>query len=337
MAVYRANDDVRIEERPLPSPSAGEALLRIRASGVCGSDVMEWYRKPKAPTVLGHEVAGDLAWVSPEIRGWRAGDRVVATHHVSCGTCRHCRRGNDAACALLKTTHFDPGGFCEFARLSPVHVARGLLRLPEDMTYEEGSFVEPLGCVLRGQRNAGGVRPSDSVLVLGAGLSGLLHVQVAAACGASVLAADLVPFRLKAAERMGARAVFDARSFDAAALRAQNEGRRADLVVVTAGAPSALARAFECVEPGGAVLFFAPTMPGTRVEMPFNDLWRDEVRLCSTYGASPTDLQDALGLLARREVDVREMVTHRLPLARAAEGFALTAGAGESLKVVLAP
>ncbi|RMG47777.1 MAG: alcohol dehydrogenase, partial [Acidobacteria bacterium] len=179
-AVYHSNRDVRVVEIPRPVPGPGEILVRVRASGICGSDLMEWYRRPRAPLVLGHEVAGEVAQTGPGVRDLRRGDRVVTTHHVPCGRCRLCLTGRETCCPRLSVNHFDPGGFAEFVRVGEEAVRRGTFRLPPRTTFAEGSFVEPLACVLRAQRLAG-LAPRDAVAMLGGGVSGLLHLLAAGA------------------------------------------------------------------------------------------------------------------------------------------------------------
>src|SRR3972149_2382382 len=205
VAVYYNNRDVRVEERPVPRIGPQELLVKIRASGICGSDVMEWYRVPKAPVVLGHELSGEIAAAGKGVAP-RVGERVVVSHHVPCLECRYCRAGHETVCDTLRTTHLDPGGFAEFARVPAVNVKHGLFTLPEKVSFDEATFVEPLGCVVRGQRFAG-VRAGDVVAVLGSGLTGLLHTKLATARGAAVYATDPVGYRRQAAERAGAKAL----------------------------------------------------------------------------------------------------------------------------------
>ena len=183
VAVYYNNDDVRIAEQPVPEIGPGETLVRIHASGICGSDVLEWYRVPKAPIVLGHEVAGEVVAIGEGVCSVAVGDRVVLSHHVPDNTCRYCLTGNHTACHTLHTTNFDPGGFAQYVRMPALQTDRGILRMPDSMSYEEGSFVEPLACVVRAQSRAG-VRPGSTVLVMGSGISGLLHIRLALALGA---------------------------------------------------------------------------------------------------------------------------------------------------------
>ncbi|HEV8593984.1 MAG TPA: alcohol dehydrogenase catalytic domain-containing protein, partial [Thermoplasmata archaeon] len=304
---------------------------------ICGSDVLEWYRIPKAPIVLGHEIAAEVAEVGGEVHDWAVGDRVFVSHHVPCEECRYCTSGHETVCETLRRTNFDPGGFAEYVRVPEINVKHGVFRIPEALTYEEGTFIEPLGCAVRGQR-AGGLPRGRAVLVLGSGIAGLLHVRLARANGAAkVFATDIQDVRLAAARSSGTDAVWRATEDVAAELRGANRGELADLVIVSTGAVPAIRQAFDCVAPGGAVLFFAPSEPGPGIPIPFNDLWRNEVTMMSTYGAAPRDIRESIELLETRRVRVADLITHRLPLSEAARGFALVASGGESLKVVLGP
>jgi len=337
VAMYYNNRDVRLQEMATPRIGPGEMLVKIMASGICGSDVMEWYRIKKAPIVLGHEVAGVVAEVGAGVTNFAPGERVVVSHHVPCNTCRYCLSGNHTACHTLHTTNFDPGGFAEYVRVPALNVDRGVLRLPAEVSFEEGSFVEPLGCVVRGQRVAG-LQPAQSVLVLGSGISGLLHIQLARALGAGrIVATDVNPYRLEAARRMGADHVLDAREDVPARLREINDGRAADLVIICASALSAYQQALHSVEPGGVVQYFAPTQPGVELSVPVNDFWRNSITLLPSYGAAPADLAVALELIRFGRVKVREMITHRLSLEQTAYGFQLVAEARDSLKVIIEP
>jgi len=337
VAVYRNNNDIRVEERPIPEIGPGEILVRVIASGICGSDVMEWYRVKKAPLVLGHEIAGVVERVGAEVERFRPGDRVFVSHHVPCMSCRYCLAGQHTVCHTLHTTNFDPGGFSELLRAPAINVQRGTFALPDTVSFEAGSFVEPLACVLRGQRVAGVARDM-TVAVLGAGISGILHIALLRAAGVErILAADVSEYRLELARRFGAREVVDARADVPARILELNEGRGADVVIICAGALSAAEQALRSVDRGGTVLFFATPAPGERLEVPVNEFWRNSVTLVPSYAGAPADCAEAIDLLAREAVPVTEMITHRLPLERIAEGFRLVAEAGRSLKVIIEP
>ena len=337
VAVYYANDDVRLEERPLPEIGTGELLLRVEASGICGSDVLEWYRKPRAPLVLGHEVAGVVERVGAGVEPFRPGERVVTTHHVPCNRCRYCLTDRHSACDLLHRTSFDPGGFAEFVRLSAIHVAHGTFHLPDSVSFERGSFVEPLACAVRAQRLAG-VRPGESVAVLGSGLSGILHLSLARATGAGPLfATDVSDERVARAPAFGADLALSADSDVVPRIREANGGRGVDRVIVCTAARSAMEQALELADRGGSVLYYALLEPGQTPALCLHELWRKGLSIVHSYAGPPADMRKALELIATRRVDVEPMVTHRLPLGRAAEGFRLTAAAAGSLKVVLEP
>jgi L-iditol 2-dehydrogenase len=338
VAVYYGNRDLRVEERPLPVAGPGELVFRVMASGVCGSDVMEWYRLAKAPVVLGHEVAGEVVEVGAGLAGFAAGDRIVTTHHVPCNECRYCLAGQHPVCDTLRKTNFDPGGFAEFVRLPAANVLRGTFAVPDHVTYEEASFVEPLACVVRGQRVAGGVA-GKTVAVLGSGISGLLHILWAKALGAArILATDIHPFRLDAAERAGAAVTIDARQKDVPArIQGANEGRAADLVIVCTAALAAVGQAMHAVDRGGTILFFALFPPGVTFPFPVYELGKDGITIIHSYAGPPADMRTALDAISARRVDVLSLITHRLPLAATGEAFRLVAEAGESLKVIVEP
>jgi len=336
-AMYYSNDDVRVVDVPRPSIGKGEILVRVKASGICGSDVMEWYRKPKAPLVLGHEIAAEVVEAAPDVRTPAVGTRVFVSHHVPCGTCSYCAAGHETVCDTLRTTNVDPGGFAEYVRVPAINLRNGVFPLPDGLPDDDAVFIEPLACVVRGQR-AAGLRPGAAVLVVGSGVAGLLHVRLARAAGAGrVLATDVVEPRKDAARRAGADVVLDGRDDVPALVRGENGGRGADVVVTCTGHPKAVRQGLDSVDRGGTVLFFAPTEPGAAVDYPFNALWREEVTLLSSYGGAPRDIEEAIRLLRDRRVVVSDLITHRLPLERAAEGFLLVARAQDSLKVVLRP
>ena len=243
VAMYYNNRDVRLEELPIPKIGPGELLLRTRASGICGSDLMEWYRVKKAPLVLGHEITAEVVEVGAGVSDYKPGDRVFSTHHVPCGACRYCRSGHQSVCELLRTTNFEPGGFAEYIRVPKINVELGTLRIPDSMTFDEGSFIEPLACVVRAQRFAR-MRAGQTILVIGSGISGLLHIQLARARGAErIIATDISDFRLNAAKQFGADATIHGSEDVPAKLLELNDGRLADLVIVCTAAMPAIQQA----------------------------------------------------------------------------------------------
>ncbi len=336
VAVYYSNKDVRVEEIEPPAIGDDELLLRVEASGICGSDVMEWYRLKSAPRVLGHEVAGMVEECGRNVKKFRPGDRVTVSHHVPCNTCRYCLEDNHTVCDTLRSTNFEPGGFSEYIRVPAINVDRGVFKIPPEMSFEEATFVEPLGCVVRGFRVAG-MGPARSVLVVGSGISGLLHIKLARALGAEfIVATDVHPYRLSVAEKCGADLVVRAGERVREKIL-KRFGRLCDLLFLCASADGAIKDGLECVERAGTVVFFAPKMPGELYPMELFTIWKDNITMKNTYAAAPKDSLVALELIANRRVDVRDMITHLLPLEDIQKGFRLVEEAGESMKVIIRP
>lgn len=336
-AVYYNNNDIRIEEMPVPEIGPGEILVRIESSGICGSDVMEWYRLKKAPLVLGHEIAGTVERVGAEVDRFSPGDRVSVAHHVPCEECRYCLKEKYSLCDTLRTTNFDPGGFAEFVRVPDINVEKGTFIIPDGLSFDAAAFIEPLACVVRGMGVARFTK-GDSVLVLGSGISGLLFIKLLKAKGAGrIVATDIDPARLEAAKRMGADEVLDATEAVPERLKELNDGRLFDLAVTCAGVEPVVLQALRSVDRGGTILLFAPLAPGVEITMPFFDVWRDQITIVSTYAGPPGDSREAMDLLASGEIEVEDMITHRLPLDRTAEGFRLVAEGSESIKVMIKP
>lgn len=338
VAKYYSNSDLRIEEILEPKIGKDELLMQVEASGICGSDVMEWYRKDRVPLVLGHEIAGCVVEAGKGVTGFKVGDRVAVSHHVPCYNCDYCRNGYHTVCDTLRKTNFEPGGFAEYVRVPNINVQYGTYLLPDSVSYELATFIEPLACVLRAQRVAN-IKPAQSILVIGSGIAGILHIHLAARLGVgNIIATDICDWRLKKAEDLGADATLNAKDYSVEKLRELNCGKLADVVILCTQASSAIRQAFESMERAGTILFFAPTDKDAEVQLPVNDLfWRAERKLVSSYAASPQDHLDALELIKLGRLDLERMITHRLPFKDIGLGFNLVSEAGESLKVIIYP
>ncbi|MEI7752513.1 MAG: alcohol dehydrogenase catalytic domain-containing protein, partial [Candidatus Omnitrophota bacterium] len=309
--------------RPQPKIGDGEILVKTKASGICGTDVMEWYRIKKAPRILGHEISGDI--VESNSPKYKVGQRVFVSHHVPCYQCKHCLNGNHTACETLHTGNFDPGGYSEFIRVPKINVEHGIYVLPQDMSYEEGTMIEPLACVVRGQRIIG-VKKDETVLILGSGVSGLMNVQIAKLKGAKVIITDMDASRLAKAREYGADEGYHPKDLPQV---------KADKVILCTGALPAVKQAFQSMDRKGTLLLFA--IPDTNIELPTVDMWRNELTVTSSYGAAPEDLVEAIQLIESGKANMKDLITHRFPLEQAQEGFRLVAEAKQSLKVVLLP
>jgi len=337
VAMYYNNKDVRLEEIPKPKISGREILVKVIASGICGSDVMEWYRLKKAPLVLGHEITGEIVELGEQVKGLKQGARVFVSHHVPCNSCYYCINGNHTVCETLHTTNYYPGGFSEYIRVPEINVERGVFVLPEEISFKLGTFIEPVACVLRGQRISN-LKKGQSVLILGGGISGLLHLLIAREAGAKpIIVTDVNEFRLNLAKRLGASLAINAKEDIVAAVRKVNSGRLADLVVVSTGAYAAFGQALQCVERAGTILCFAPTEPGVTLPIPVNDFWRQSIKITHSYGASPSDLTEAIELLRKKSIPFEKLITHCLSLKDTGLGFRLVSEAKECVKVIVEP
>jgi L-iditol 2-dehydrogenase len=334
VAVYYNNNDIRIEERPKPSISENEILVKMMASGICGTDVMEWYRIKKAPRILGHEMAGEILEIGNNVRDFKRGDRVFVSHHVPCYRCHHCLQGNHTACESLHSGNYDPGGFAEYIRVPEENVRYGTFLLPEGLTYEDGAMIEPLACAIAGQ-NRLDLEEGQTVVIIGSGISGLLHIQLSKMKKVKVIATDIIDYRLNRALEFGADHVINALNYSADELKRINDNRLADRVIVCAAARQAIDSALFSVDRKGKILFFA--VPEFDMKIPSLRFWRDEITITFSYGAAPDDLKNAIEMIDRGEVNVGKMITQKIPLSDIMHGFKLVSEAKNSLKVVVVP
>jgi L-iditol 2-dehydrogenase len=337
VAMYYNNNDVRIEEMQIPNIGDNELLVKVQACGICGSDVMEWYRIKTAPRVLGHEMTGDIVKVGKNVKKYKVGDRIFVSHHIPCNSCEYCKNDQHTICDTLHSTNFEPGGFSEFLRVPEINMDSGVFILPDEISYEDGAFIEPLACVVRGLRTAN-IKKGQNVLVIGSGVAGLLNIKLAKAYGANkIFATDINDFRLKKAKEAGADKIFHAKENIPEKIKKYNNRDLADLVILCVGAPSAARQALESVASGGTILFFAPTEPGVEIPFPLFDLWNKQVKMVSTYAGAPKDIKEAIELIKTKKVKVKDLITHKFSLDEAEKGFKLTSQASDSIKIIIEP
>ncbi|MDR7555954.1 MAG: alcohol dehydrogenase catalytic domain-containing protein [Armatimonadota bacterium] len=332
--VWRAPDDLRLEELPLPTLGPGDVLLRITACGLCPGETMDWYMARKAPVVLGHEAVGVVVEAGPDA-AFAPGTRLFVHHHAPCLACAACRRGDHVHCAAWRPRRLLPGGLATYAVAQAAALVTDAHVVPAGLDDVTATFIEPLACVVKSLRRAR-VRPGARVLVLGLGVMGLLHLLAARRLEPEVLiGADRLAGRVAIA-RPFADVVLDVtQDVLPEAVRAATGGEGADAVIVGPGAIDALDAGVACAAPGGTVLLFAPTPPEVRWAVAPHDLFFREVSLVASYSAGPPDTREALALLTTG-LPVQALVTHRLPLAEAAAGYALLRRAA-ALKVVVQP
>ena len=338
-AVYYNNQDVRLEDTLDPVIGPGELKVKIDSCGLCGGDTMEWYLVHKAPIILGHEPTGTVIEAGEGVTRFKPGDRVFIHHHVGCMSCHYCRRGYFTMCENFTRSHIYPCAFAEYIRVPAENVQHDVHLLPESMSFEEGTLVEPMACVVKGIKRAG-IQPGDTVAVVGSGFIGLGFIQLARVWGAAkVVAFDLNAWRLDKARQLGADFVVNSSKEDGLeALKEINEGRGADSVIVTPNGIKPIEFGLKIAGKGATVHFFAPPHPDDELVLrPTGDLFFREITLTTTYSCNHIDTVQALRFIAGGQINAKEMITHRFGLDRVADGIALVKEAGASIKSVIKP
>jgi L-iditol 2-dehydrogenase len=333
VSVWYNNNDIRLEEVPIPSTGPGELLVKVISCGICGSDIVEWYRLPRAPLVQGHEVGVEVVETGAGVSKYKKGDRLFIAPKVPCLKCRYCLKGNYPQCNEIKDRL--PGGFAEYILVPKELVLNGSYMLPENVSYDEATFIEPLACAVRAQKLAS-IKEGQTILVLGSGMSGLLHIKLAKYKKCKVIATDINTRRLEVAKSFGVDYAADAFT-DIPEQLIQVNGRKADAVIVTTSALPAFKQAWESVDMGGVVVLFAVPEPGKDVVVPVNDFWRKEIRILTSYYCGPPDIEEALSLITNGDIKVDDLITHRLPLKDTAKGFKMLIDGTESLKIIIKP
>ncbi|KPJ62281.1 MAG: hypothetical protein AMS15_04420 [Planctomycetes bacterium DG_23] len=337
--VYYGTGDIRIEDMPLPEIGDEEALVQVKSCGLCGTDLQKYLHGLVEPgVVLGHEVAGNVVEAGEKVSRLGAGDRVIVPHHIPCFVCRFCRHGNHTMCEAFKPTRISPGGFAEFIKVAGPSVSKGMLKIPDEISYDEAALVENTACCLRALEKCR-LLPGDCVVVVGAGPAGLIHIQLSRALGAGkVLALDLLDWRLEVAKRMGADVVLNARNDDVvAAVKEETGGLGADVVMVAVGSTKALAQAISLARKGGVVNFFAECPPGSSLKIDPNIIYGSEIILLGSYSSTPLELKSALELIHSGRIDVAGLISHRLKLEELKRAFDLASQRKEALKIIINP
>lgn len=328
---------MELKDLPVPKVGPGEVLVHMRTCGVCGTDLEKVHGEHITPPVLGHEVAGDIEQVGEQVHALKKGDRVVAHHHISCGSCFYCKNGLETLCEAYPKSNLDPCGFAEYFRLPEVLVEGGTVyKIPESMSYEDGSHVEPTACSIRALKKAD-VRAGSSVAVFGVGPAGLTHLQLAKAYGAApIFAVDIIPNRLEFATKVGADLSLDpTRSNVPETLFSKTNGLGVDCAVVATGNMKAFDQAVDSVRKGGLVVMFGAPARGAQVQLDMSRLFLRELRFQSSYSTSETEMRMAMDMIGKKRINPSKLITHRFALAATLEAFRIAETASDAVKVMV--
>jgi L-iditol 2-dehydrogenase len=335
-AVYYSQQNIRIEETPTPEIGEDEALVAMKACGICGSDLMDWYLKNRAPLVLGHEPTGIIAKAGSKVKQFNVGDRVFVHHHVACLACHYCKHGDYTLCKQFRETHIDPGGLAEYFRVPAPNLQIDTLEIPETLSFEEATLIEPVGCCIRAF-NKSSIQADDTVVIIGSGATGIIHTALSKMFGAAkTIVSDLIDYRLRVAKKFGADVIVNPKNEDLkAVVNAETDGIGADLVVVTAPSLEAYKSGLNICRKGGKLCVFAPTSPAKYFQISPKELFFSEIQIIPSYSTSHLETKKALELMKTGRLKVKELITHRFRLANAAKAFKTALEDKESLKVIV--
>lgn len=338
MKVARLYDstDIRFEEEPIPTVGPGEALVRTRACGICSGDVMGWYMKKKAPLVFGHEPAGEIVAVGAGVKDFQPGDRVFVHHHAPCLTCRSCQRGEFVQCATWRATRIIPGGMAEYFLVPQENLAGDTLRLPEALSFADGSLIEPTACAVKSLRRSR-LAAGERIFIIGLGIMGQLHVALARHFGAEqIVATDFVAYRRDKALQLGADIAIDpAVGAVEDAVRDSTNGEMAEVVIVGPGSVEAMELGLRCAARGGTVVLFTTGTPEAVLSVSPYHLYFNEISIVPSYSCGPNDTREALRFIQNGVVTSEKFITHRFPFAALHEAYRNAAAAQDSIKTVV--
>jgi L-iditol 2-dehydrogenase len=341
--VYREKGIVRVEEVPVPEVGEGEVLIKVAACGICGTDIKKIYQQyVEPPQILGHELAGTVVAIGRGVTKWKLGDRVMSFHHIPCGECFYCKKRQFSQCKQYKTTGltggFTPngGGFGEYVKAMPWVAERGIVALPNNVSFEEATFIEPINTILKAVQKAR-IVAGETVLIAGCGPIGLQLLMVTQTTGASIYTSDPMATRRGKSLQLGALESFNPVSGKLVEeIKARTEGRGADAVLVAVAHPAVVVESLAAARPGGRVLLFAANDPVTKIEFPASAVGIDEKEILGSYSAAVDIQESAAALVLEKKLPVMDIVTHRFPLARIQEGMDLAVRPTEdSLKILI--
>jgi len=334
--MYYSQKDIRIEEMPVPKIGKDEALVEMKACGLCGSDLMDWYLKTRTPLVLGHEPSGIIAKVGEKVKKFKAGDRVFVHHHVADLTCHYCKHGDYTLCRQFHENNIHPGGFAEYFKVPAPNLQLDTLKIPESLSFEEATLIEPVGCCIRAL-NKCTLQKDDVIAIIGAGATGIIHATLSKIYGASkTIVSDLFEYRLKAAKKFGADVTVNPEKENFAQIvKAETEGIGADVAVVTAPSLEAYKSAISACRKGGKLVVFAPTVPGKFLEISPKELFFSEMQIIPSYSTSHVETREALELIASKRLNTKSLITHRFKLVDIEKAFKTALESKKCLKVVV--
>jgi len=338
-AVFVAEENsVSVKDIPIPEISDGDVLVKMRACGLCGSDLEKVYGHYGVVSKrLGHEPAGEIVAVGKKVKNLKVGDRVFVHHHVPCYSCHYCEHEDYTMCSQYQKSNLEPCGLAEVFLVPQWNVSRGgIIKLPDNISFEEAAMIEPLACCIRAI-NKSGMKNGDDLAVVGVGPAGIMHIILAKTFGAGkIFAIDINDFRLEFAKKLGVHLAINATKQDATKIiQDSTENRGADIVIVATGSTKALLQSLELVRNGGKVVLFGVPSKGSNVTLDVNRIFSNEIKLIPSLAASEKETNQAFELIVSKRLEIKPIITHRFSLERAEDAIKCAYEAKDAMKVVV--
>ena len=339
LACYlEAPKKVAVKDVPIPKLAAGDILVRMEASGICGTDLEKIEGQLGPGGILGHEVSGTIEKVADNVTEHKPGERVVAHHHVPCYQCADCFNGNYTLCNEFKRTNIDPCGFAEYFRVPQYNIARGaVIPLPPELSFEESAMIEPTACCIRAIRRAH-VKQSDSVLVVGLGPTGLTQIQLLRnTTTGRIIGSDIIESRLKLGRKLGADETINALTEDVPSHVRKMTKDGVDLAIVSTGNEKALSQAFSSVRKGGRVLLFGAPSHGASYPLNVSELFSRQITLLSSYSCVEAEMEEAIRLVSEKRLDLKSLITDRFKIRDAEKAMEFAKTSKTAIKTIILP
>ena len=329
---------VAVKDVLIPKPAAGDILVRMEASGICGTDLEKIEGQLGPGGILGHEVSGTIEKIADNVTDHKPGERVVAHHHVPCYQCPDCCSGNYTLCNEFKKTNIDPCGFAEYFRVPQYNVSRGaVIPLPPELSFEEGAMIEPASCCIRAIRRAN-IKQGDNVLVVGLGPTGLTQIQLLRhATTGKIIASDIVEARLRLGKKLGADDTINALEQDVQAHIGNITKDGVDLAIVSTGNEKALSQAFSSVRKGGRILLFGAPSHGASYPLNVSELFSRQITFLSSYSCVEAEMEEAIRLVSEKRLDLKSLITDRFKIRDAEKAMEFAKTSKTSIKTIILP
>lgn len=337
-AFVKGPSQVEVRTVDRPNVGQGEILVRMKACGVCGSDLEKIYGQYSQPSMrLGHEPSGIISEVGKNVSSFKKGDRVFVHHHVPCYSCHYCLHGNETMCKKYSETNLVPCGLAEEFVVPEWNVSHGgVIRIPDTMSFEEAAMIEPLACCIRSWKKIQ-VRKDDSVAIFGIGPTGMMHVMISKVYGfKDIFCFDVNDFRLGFAKKFGATETI--RSNDSAAhqkILSMTQNRGVDIAIVATGNLNAILQAIEFVRKGGTIILFGVPTKDAKLSLDISKIYSKEITLTPSYAASEVDTVSAFKLIQEGKVKIKDIITHKFDLVDSHKALEYAHQGNDSMKIII--